>query len=167
MPPVSSICLIGMMGAGKSTVGPLLAEQLGRPFIDLDSRIESDAGMSVGAIFKEQGEVYFRELERRVLADNIGGNVIACGGGIVTQPECRAILGRQSTVYLRANVKTLEGRLKGSGTRPLLTADASRSGELLRLLDQRQPYYEQAAQCIVDVDDLSPDKIVEAITRQI
>jgi shikimate kinase len=167
MPPSgSSICLIGMMGSGKSTVGPLLAEQLGRPFIDMDQRIETEEGRSISAIFAAQGESYFRALEHALLARILGENVIVCGGGIVTQSQCRTILGEQSTIYLRAKLETLEERLRGDLTRPLLPAHMSRSDELRWLLDQRRQSYEETAKWIVDVDELSPGKIVAAIINQ-
>lgn len=165
-PSGSSICLIGMMGSGKSTVGPLLAEQLDRPFIDMDQRIESEQGRSVNVIFAEQGEPYFRELERILLASLGGTDVIACGGGIVTQPDCRAILERLSTIYLRASLATLAARLIGDRTRPLLPAHMSRSDELWLLLDQRRRPYEETARWIVDVDDQAPGQIVAAIIKQ-
>lgn len=168
MPPSgSSFCLIGMMGSGKSTVGPLLAEQLGRPFIDMDQRIENEEGMFIHEIFKEQGESYFRALEHALLARILGENVVACGGGIVTQPQCRSILEGASTIYLRANLETLEVRLRGDLTRPLLPAHMSRSDELRWLLDHRRQSYEETAKWIVDVDELSPGKIVAAIIDQI
>ena len=156
-----------MMGTGKSTVGPLLAEQLGRPFIDMDSRIETGEGMSINEIFKGSGESYFRELERNLLPQILGENVIACGGGILAQPVCRTILGRQATIYLRATIATLEARLQGGGTRPLLPADGLMPDHLRQLLDQRRPYYEIAARWIVDIDDLSPAEVVEMMVSKI
>ena len=162
-----SVCLIGMMGAGKSTVGPLLAEQLERPFIDMDSRIATGEGMSISDIFKGPGEDYFRELERNLLPQILGENVIACGGGILARPVCRTILGGQSTIYLRATIATLEARLQGGGTRPLLPADRLLPDHLRQLLDQRRPYYEIAARWIVDVDDLSPAEVVEMMVSKI
>ena len=162
----NSICLIGMMGSGKSTVGPLLAEQLGRPFIDMDQRIENEEGRSISAIFAEQGEPYFRALEHGLLARSLGENIIACGGGIVTQAQCCTILGGQSTIYLRAKLQTLEARLKDDRTRPLLPAHLSRSDELRWLLDQRRQSYEETAKWVVDVDELSPVEIVAAMTKQ-
>ena len=162
-----SVCLIGMMGAGKSTVGPLLAERLGRPFIDMDSRIETAEGISINAIFKGQGEDYFRELEGHLLPQIIGDNVIACGGGIVTLPESRTILGAQSTLYLRATVATLESRLKGGGARPLLPTDQPLPDQLRRLLEERRNHYESSAQWIVDVDNLPPGEIVDIMVTRI
>jgi shikimate kinase len=158
------ITLTGFMGSGKTTVGKVLADFLGCPFMDLDDLIVKKAGKSIPVIFAEDGEPAFRQLETRLLRQTVekyteNTVVLALGGGAVTAPASAALL-REKTVciYLRATLETLLGRLEGeTAGRPL--ADAS----LADRLAAREPLYEQTAHVIIDTDGLSPDEVADEI----
>lgn len=118
------IVLVGLMGAGKSTVGRRLAGRLSLPFVDADSEIEAAAGMTVSEIFAKFGEPYFRDGERRVIARLIDGRpkVIATGGGAFVNDETRALILTQATaIWLDADPRVLAERVKRRDTRPLLS----------------------------------------------
>lgn len=158
------ITLTGFMGSGKTTVGKVLADFLGCPFMDLDDLIVKKAGKSIPEIFAEDGEPAFRQLEARLLRQTVekyteNTVVLALGGGAVTAPASAALL-REKTVciYLRATLETLLQRLEGeTAGRPL--ADAS----LADRLAAREPLYEQTAHVIIDTDGLSPDEVADEI----
>ena len=158
------ITLTGFMGSGKTTVGKVLADFLGCPFMDLDDLIVKKAGKSIPEIFAEDGEAAFRQLEARLLRQTVekyteNTVVLALGGGAVTAPASAALL-REKTVciYLRATLETLRARLEGeTAGRPL--ADAS----LADRLAAREPLYEQTAHVISDTDGLSPDEVADEI----
>ncbi len=138
--------LIGLMGAGKSTVGRRLAQRLALPFVDADAEIESAAAMTIAEIFDRFGEAYFRDGERRVIARLIDGTpkVIATGGGAFIHPETRQlILDQALAIWLDANPEVLVDRVQRRDTRPLLrNRDA---GEVLReLAAKRNPVYAMA-----------------------
>ena len=141
-----SIALIGLMGAGKSTVGRLLAERIGLPFVDADREIEAAAGLSVAEIFERHGEPHFRDGERRVLARLIEGppRVIATGGGAFIDSETRRlILERCVAVWLDADVETLAGRVGRRDHRPLLKGKDPLA-LLHGLAEVRNPVYAEA-----------------------
>jgi shikimate kinase len=160
------VVLVGMMGAGKSSVGRLLAERLDRPFFDVDAWIVDEEGMSIAALFKAWGETGFRDLEARVLPSflaNPVASVLAVGGGAVTEQRNRAVLhGEERVVWLRASDETLLGRVGDGSDRPLL-AGKDIPAELARLTVERAPMYAEVADVIVDVDGLTADEIVERI----
>jgi shikimate kinase len=134
------IFLIGFMGAGKTTVGRLLAEKLGFGFIDLDEVVEAGAGMSVQAIFARLGESEFRRLEKAAL-ERVRGEkqtVIALGGGAYISEENRAIIDRAGeAVWLDCPLEVCLARIERDGSRPLLAGEA----EMVELLDRRRPFY--------------------------
>lgn len=141
-----TIVLVGLMGAGKSTVGRRLAARLGRPFFDADAEIEAAAGMTVAEIFERFGEAHFRDGERRVMARLMEGraNVVATGGGAFADDATRAlILDRGLAVWLDADIATLVERVGRRDHRPLLrNRDA---GEVLtELAARRNPAYAEA-----------------------
>ena len=158
------ITLTGFMGSGKTTVGKVLADFLGCPFIDLDDLVVKKAGKSIPDIFAQDGEPAFRELEAQVLRKTVAkyaesAAVLALGGGAVLAPASAALL-REKTVciYLRATLDTLLARLAGeTAGRPL--ADAS----LADRLASREPIYEETAHVIIDTDGLSPDEVADEI----
>ena len=158
------ITLTGFMGSGKTTVGKVLADFLGCPFMDLDDLIVKKAGKSIPEIFAQDGEPAFRQLEARLLRQTVekyteNTVVLALGGGAVTAPASAALL-REKTVciYLRASLETLLGRLEGeTAGRPL--ADAS----LADRLAARAPIYEETAHVIIDTDGLTPDEVADEI----
>ncbi len=164
----ANLALIGFMGAGKSTVGSLLARRLDMAFVDLDETISRDAGMSVEEIFRREGEEGFREREGRALRRELTGEgkVVACGGGIVVRPENVALLRKRcAVVYLRATGETILGRVGGGAGRPLL-----RGGRLEErveeLLSRREEAYRRAAHLVVDTDGRTPEEVAEEIERE-
>ena len=140
------IALVGLMGAGKTTVGRRLAARLDLPFVDVDAEIEAASGLSVSEIFERFGEAHFRDGERRVIARLIDGapKVIATGGGAFMQDDTRALLlERAITIWLDADVATLVERVRRRNTRPLLK-DKDPGEVLTELAAVRNPVYAQA-----------------------
>lgn len=168
----SNIYLLGFMGAGKTTVGQLLADRLQRPFVDLDAEIESRLHLSIPAIFKEYGETYFRHIESEYLLQ-IGQRqqtVVATGGGIVLLPGNREVIQQTGcSVYLSWPIAVLVERVKNSPQRPLLQGigEDALQPYLEGLMQQRRNFYEQADIIIRGQADLSPDEIVELIRQQL
>jgi shikimate kinase len=141
--PDRPIVLVGLMGAGKTTVGRRLAQRLGLPFVDADEEIEAAAGMSISEIFELFGEPYFRDGERRVIARLIDGSpkVIATGGGAFMNDKTRAlILDKATAVWLEADINTLVDRVRRRSTRPLLK-DKDPREVLTELARVRNPVY--------------------------
>jgi shikimate kinase len=145
--------LVGIMGSGKTTVGRRLAKELDRPFADADEQVELRAGRTVKAIFRDDGEEAFRRLESKVVAELLGRRaplVIAAGGGLVTRPANRELLARHAfVVWLRASARFVAERADPTH-RPLLADDPV--GTLDRLVAERAPLYEAAADAVVDVE---------------
>lgn len=140
------VVLVGLMGAGKSTVGRKLAMLLDKSFVDADEAIEQAAQLSVAEIFSEFGEDYFRDGERRVIARLIEEHdgIIATGGGAFVNDETRAlILGRAIAVWIDCSIDTLVERTSRRNTRPLLR-DGDPREILTRLRQDREPAYAQA-----------------------
>lgn len=140
------VVLVGMMGAGKSTVGRKLAQLLDLPFADADDEIEQAAQMTVGEIFERFGEAYFRDGERRVIARLLDGGpmVLATGGGAFVQPDTRAlILERGIAVWLDSDVATLVERVGRKDSRPLLR-EGDPAAIIARLRTERESAYAQA-----------------------
>jgi shikimate kinase len=165
-----TVWLVGMMGAGKSRLGPALARRLGRLYVDTDAEIERSEGRSISEIFAREGECAFRELERAEI-DLWAGEaaVVALGGGAVAEPGARERLaGAGTVVYLRARPDTLVRRLGDCGGRPLLSGldPTARLARLADLLAERREAYESAA-IRVDTDDAEPGELVEALARRI
>ena len=158
------VVLVGMMGSGKTRVGRQLATRLGLRFVDSDEQIERRYGRTVREIFEADGEPAFRKLEAEALAEAVGStrpSVIAAAGGVVLDAGNREVLKRAGTVvWLRARPEVLATRVRDDDHRPLLGDDAL--GALRRLDAERTPLYEQVANAVLDVGDLSPD---EAATR--
>ena len=158
------IALTGFMGSGKTTVGKVLADFLGCPFMDLDDLVVKKAGKSIPDIFAQDGEPAFRQLEAQVLRKTVekyaeSTAVLALGGGAVLAPASAALLHEKTVcIYLRASLETLLTRLEGeTAGRPL--ADAS----LADRLAAREPIYEETAHVIIDTDGLSPDEVADEI----
>jgi 5-deoxy-5-amino-3-dehydroquinate synthase len=158
------VVLVGMMGSGKSTVGPLLARRLGRPFVDLDGLLEARAGQPISAIFAGDGEAAFRAQERELLAELLASgvpSVLAAGGGVVLDAANRARLRQQLTVWLDVGPDELVARVGASTDRPLLAGGAA--GRLRQLHDERQPLYEEVAGMRVDGAAL-PEQVAELVS---
>ena len=157
-----SIVLVGMMGAGKSSIGRRLAGRLGIPFIDADMEIESAAGMTIPEIFEKHGEPYFRAGEARVIArllDN-GPQVLATGGGSVMDPQTRALIGQKGiSIWLKADIDVLLKRTKRRNDRPLVE-------KIKDLLPVREPIYAQA-DIIIQSRDEPHDTIIDEIMGEL
>ena len=143
---IRPVVLIGLMGAGKSSVGARLAKMLTVPFVDSDDEIQAAANMSIAEIFAKFGEPHFRSGERRVIARLIteSPRIIATGGGAFMDRETRALIGRHAiSVWLSANLDLLVGRTTGRTHRPILNQGNPRK-ILAELIEQRYPVYAQA-----------------------
>jgi shikimate kinase len=165
---MGTVWLVGMMGAGKSTVGRHLAARLGRGFADTDAEIEWAAGCSISELFAGEGESAFRAREREAVARLAGKTlVVAVGGGAMAQPEAARAMAESGTiVYLRARPETLLERLGEAAGRPLL-AGLDRGGRLARiraLLADREPGYARA-DVVVDTDLLDPGGATAAVVQ--
>jgi shikimate kinase len=163
------IVLVGMMGAGKSTVGRRLAGRLGYPFLDADRVLEERLGVSISTMFDLEGEAVFRDRESALLDELVNANasVLATGGGVVLRDANRTLLhDRAWVVYLRASAIDLWIRTRRDTSRPLLRgADArSRVSELLTL---RAPLYEAVSHCTVDTGRQPVERVVDQILQQL
>ncbi len=163
-----SVVLIGLMGAGKSTVGRRLAERLAMPFVDADAEIEAAAGCTVPEIFARHGEAAFRDGERRVILRLLEGppHVLATGGGAFMNPDVRVkVRATAISIWLRAELDVLVRRCARRSNRPLLQQGDPRS-VLERLMAERHPVYAEA-DIIVDSDDNPHEWIVQAIMTKL
>lgn len=157
-----SIILVGMMGAGKTTIGRQLAHVLGRQFLDLDHEMEARCGVRVALIFDIEGEAGFRRRETALLDEcsQYRGMVLATGGGAVLAPENRQVLkDRGVVVYLRAGVDELFRRVARDRTRPMLKASDPRQ-RIADLLAQREPLYEEVADVTLDTGAVPVAQVV-------
>lgn len=168
-----NLVLVGYRGTGKSTVARRVALALGWDWIDADVELELRAGRTIAAIFADEGEPAFRDLESQVLADlaTRERTVIAAGGGVVVRPENRALLrtlGR--VVWLRADADTIAQRLAADETthqrRPKLTAAGGRE-EIEQLLAAREPLYAECADVTVETAGGTPDEIAAEVLSRV
>jgi shikimate kinase len=163
-----NIFLVGLMGAGKTTIGRQLARTLGYEFVDSDHEIEQRTGADIPWIFDIEGEAGFRERERTVIDEltQRQGIVLATGGGAVLDPANRRhLMSRGLVVYLRASVKHLFKRTALDRNRPLLQTDDPHQ-RLQQLLDERDPLYREIADIIVDTNNRSVSNSVRLIVNQ-
>ncbi|MEN6541167.1 shikimate kinase [Parvibaculum sp.] len=163
-----SIVLVGLMGAGKTTVGRRLAQRLGLPFVDADAEIERAAGETIPEIFERHGEAAFRDGERRVIARLLerGPQVLATGGGAFMDETTRAnIAARGISVWLKADLDVLMKRVGRRSGRPLLKADDPRA-VMERLMAVRYPVYAQADLTVESVEG-PHDSVVEDVVARI
>jgi shikimate kinase len=163
--PTERILLIGMMGAGKSTVGGMLSARLGWPYVDSDARVQERTGRTVPEIMAERGEAAFRAEEAQCLAEattSDGPLIVSVAGGAVLDADNRRRI-RQAglVVWLRADMTTLARRVGAGEGRPLLGDDPA--GSLVLLYQQRRRLYEELADVTIDVDELMPGEIVDRI----
>jgi shikimate kinase len=165
-----AIVLIGPPGAGKSSVGELLAAELGVPFADTDTEVARTAGKPVGDIFVDDGEQVFRELERGAVArglDAIGpeGGVLALGSGAVLDPDVRRMLAGQVIVYLEAGFATVAKR---SGMdKPRVVVPGNPRGMLRAMLEERRPVYADLAAITVQTDDMAPEEVAADLAKRL
>jgi len=168
-----AITIIGYRGTGKTTVGAELAQRLAWNYLDLDPELEKRAGKSIAAIFAQDGEPHFRELESAELARHLGGEtiVISTGGGAILSNLNRDLM-RQSgpVIWLTAEEATIAARIQSDPTsvtrRPSLTQTDPIS-EIQQVLAFRRPFYSAAATIQVQTDDRSPAEIVDEIMLQL
>ena len=160
-----NVVLVGPMGSGKSHVGGLLAARLGMDFVDLDARIEAEAGMPINAIFASEGEAGFRARESRALAEALArdGQVIATGGGAVLDAGNRAAMrARGHVVYLQVEAGEQLRRIGADNGRPLLDVP-DRAQRLADLQALREPLYREVADLVFDTGTQSPERIADAL----
>lgn len=158
------VVLVGMMGSGKSTVGQMLAERLGVPFCDTDSRVQRNCGQSIAEVFASRGEEAFRDQESIALGECLrDGGVVATGGGIVLREDNRALLGGAGihVAWLDASPEGLAERLEGATDRPLLGNDPRSA--LVSLDHQRRPLYAEVASMRVDTTNTSPEVVCDEL----
>jgi shikimate kinase len=157
------VVLVGSMGAGKSTVGRLLAERWGVPFRDTDDDVEQAEGRPIAEIFVDSGEVHFRSLEREAVARALGehAGVLAVGGGAVMTPETRSLLAGHRVVFLRVGLSDAAARVGLGASRPLLLGNVR--GTMKSILDERTPVYEAVAGAWVDTDGRTPGEVADGV----
>jgi shikimate kinase len=156
--------LVGVMGAGKTTVGAAVAEALGLPFADTDTIIEERAGKPIPEIFVDEGEAAFRALEREVVAETLAtfGGVLALGGGAILDDSTRKLLAGHTVVYLSVELTDALKRVGLGAGRPLLAINPRAT--LKYLLEQRRPLYLEVATHTVVTDGREPEQIAPEVT---
>jgi len=165
----STIILVGMMGAGKTTIGKSLANYLGKTFIDSDHEIQKRTGVKIPVIFEIEGETGFRKREADMLHEllEINNIVLATGGGIILNEENRNLLKQKGTiVYLRATVNDLWHRTRHDKNRPLLQTIDLKT-KLAELFDQRDPIYHELAHIVVESGKQSVHQMVKLLAQQL
>ena len=158
------VVLVGFMGAGKTTVGRIMAERLGQPFVDSDVLIEQRLGREIRDIFRTEGEPYFRQLEHDTVAGLVRGPdaVIALGGGAVENPRSRAVLRNARVVYLRVSYDEAMARVKSDEFRPMLHRP-----DLDEVYKRRLSVYEDLSVLTVDTDGRRPDAVALEVLAQL
>jgi len=162
---VTNIVLVGVPGAGKTTVGRLLGQALERPFFDSDFEIERLAGKTVSEIFTQDGEQTFRDLEATVIADLLKGDgkVLSLGGGALLNQDTRRLVANSQTIWLVANLAKAVSRVGLNRNRPLLLGNVR--GQLADLMQAREPLYREVAKHQVETSELTPDEVVAEIMK--
>ncbi len=168
-PPTDNIILIGLMGAGKTTIGKLLASSMGRIFIDSDHEIQQRTGVDIPLIFEFEGEAGFRKRETEVLEDvtQLPNIVLATGGGAILREENRDLLRRSGTViYLRVPISELKRRTRFDKNRPLLQTPNPQA-KLVELFNQRDAIYQQTAHIILDSGRQSVRALMQTLKKKL
>ena len=168
-PRAPSIFLVGLMGAGKTTVGRALAQRCGLRFVDSDHEIERREGCTIAELFARDGEAAFRDREAAVIDEltQLDGIVLATGGGAVLREASRAALhSRGSVVYLRANPDELANRTRHDRSRPLLQGVDARA-RLRELFRARDPLYREVAHFVIDTGRPSPAMLTQLVLTQL
>ena len=168
--PSASIILIGPPGAGKSSVGSLLAAELGVPFADTDDLVAAAAGKPVSDIFIDEGEPAFRELERLAVARGLeavgpDGGVLALGSGAVLDPDVRRMLAGQQIVYLEAGFAAVARRV--GMDKPRVVIPGNPRGMLRAMLEERVPMYAELASLTVPTDDMAPEEVAADLAKRL
>ncbi len=165
-----NISLCGMMGSGKSTIGKLIAKKIDYTFIDIDKMIENEAKKTIGQIFEEDGESYFRSLEQKISIRMLNNKncVISLGGGAITNNNIRkSVLLNSYSIYLKVDVDILKNRLKYSKNRPLIKNKNIKS-ELSILINEREKFYKDADLVIYNEKSISDtvNQIIKNISNE-
>ncbi len=166
---ISKVYLIGLMGAGKSTVGKILAAEFDWQFVDLDHEIEALAGKDIPTIFEEETEEGFRLYEKQILQNTASFNetIIACGGGVVTKAENIAFLQGEITIWLDLSPAEAAARLEHAQDRPLLSECQNTLSQLNDILISRREAYAKTAKIRIKSGELSPELIASNILKEI
>jgi shikimate kinase len=167
------VVLIGPPSAGKSSVGALLAAELGVPFADTDDLVAAAAGKPVGDIFVDDGEPVFRELERAAVARGLesaaasgqDGGVLALGSGAVLDPDVRRMIAGRPIVYLEAGFATIAKRT--GMDRPRVVIPGNPRGMLRAMLEERRPVYAELATITVPTDDMAPEEVAADLAKRL
>jgi XRE family aerobic/anaerobic benzoate catabolism transcriptional regulator len=164
------IALTGLRGAGKTTIGPLLAAHLGVPFIEMDALVQEAAGLPLDQIFELHGERYYRRLERETLASILAGSrpsVVAAAGGVVNEPSTwKTLLDRTTVVWLRARPEDHWHRVVAQGDRRPMADNPDAMAQLRAMLASREARYAQA-HVVVDTSRRTPEAVAEAIAAEL
>jgi shikimate kinase len=167
-----SLVLVGLMGAGKSTIGKRVAQMLGVPFIDADTEIEVASRMTIPELFERYGEPEFRDLERRVIRRILrtGPKVLATGGGAFMNEQTRKAIARAGvSVWLKADLDVLMERVSRKGNRPLLKT-ANPRATMQELMDKRYPVYELSEITVISRDekkDVMAGEVIDALVAML
>ncbi|MBU6348052.1 MAG: shikimate kinase [Actinomycetales bacterium] len=164
---MTNIVLVGVPGAGKTTVGRLLADQLGREFLDTDVEIERQTGKTVSEIFTEDGEATFRSLEAETIASALAdtNQVVSLGGGALLNEQTRALVAKQTAIWLVASLASAVARVGLNRNRPLLLGNVR--GQLSDLMLAREPLYREVAKIEIETSALSPEQVVAEIIKKL
>jgi shikimate kinase len=159
-----TVVLVGFMGAGKTTVGRILAERLGLPFVDSDVLIEQRQGGRIKDIFEDEGEEFFREVEHRTVTGLLQGRdaVVALGGGALGDKRTREALRKARVVYLRVSYDEALGRVRSDQRRPMLLRP-----DLAAVYQARASVYEEASAVAVDTDGRHPDDVARRVLERL
>ncbi len=168
--PGRAIVLIGPPTAGKSSVGALLAAELGVPFADTDTLVAEAAGKPVSDIFIDDGDLVFREFERGAVSRGLdavkaGGGILALGSGAVLDPDVRRMLAGQVVVYLEAEFATVAKRT--GIDRPRVVIPGNPRGRLRSMLEERRPVYADLAALTVPTDDMAPQEVAADLAKRL
>ena len=161
------VVLVGPMGAGKTTIGELLARRWGVAVRDTDADIVAAQGKEISEIFVDDGEAAFRALERAAVATALAEHdgVLSLGGGAVLDPDTRSLLEGHTVVFLRVGLTDAVKRVGLGTSRPLLMGNVR--GRIKALLDERTPIYESVATITVDTDDRTPDEVADEVASRV
>lgn len=161
-----AIVLIGVPGAGKTTVGALLAQRLNLDFVDSDEQIEKQTGKTISDIFVQDGEITFREIEKEAISEALSGDriVLSVGGGALMNEETRSRIKNHTVIWLKTGLTQAVDRIGMNRNRPLLLGNVR--GQLADLMVAREPYYIECAKFAVDTNSLNPMQVVDEILIQ-